>query len=160
MVELLKKRAVKAIGLSALVLASAVSTKANAAEWQKVLECDGGAAVLDIRERRSVELVDYQLVIRNPDIISYLASEGLEAMNASGEVVIPFAAYREQEVLTRYVYNSRLLTPVIETVRRLNGGKTLSFDIYRAESSTGSLWLQRERIGGWTFWHCRNEAGN
>lgn len=154
MMDFLKQRFGRVIGASALALVSGLAVPAQAADWQKVLECDDGAAVLDIRERRGVELVDYQLVIRSAAINKYLVSEGLEEPAETGEVIIPFVVYREQEILARYTYNSHLEAPVIETVRRSNQGRSLSFDIYRAENAPGGLLLQRERIGGWTFWSC------
>src|SRR5690349_5824250 len=54
-----------------VTIATLLTTKAEAQEWQRVLTCDGGAAYLEVAtyERRFL-----QLVITNPKITQYLAA--------------------------------------------------------------------------------------
>jgi hypothetical protein len=65
------------------------SESALSSRWEKVLTCDNGAAVLDVdtSERRHL-----QFVIRNPQIIGYLASEVRVStqgiISRSGEIIV------------------------------------------------------------------------
>jgi hypothetical protein len=58
------------LGLAFILLVSGI---AQGAAWEKVLDCDRGAAIIDVNkdERRSL-----QLVVRNTGILSYLNQKG------------------------------------------------------------------------------------
>src|SRR5262245_33601893 len=60
------------------------STSAVSNVYEKILDCDNGAAVVD---RNTLSPSYPQLVIRNPGIVSYLVSNGVTA-NAKGEVIL------------------------------------------------------------------------
>ncbi len=62
------------------------SSDLSSATWSPLLVCDGGAAVIDVdvNERR-----DFQLVVRDHDIVSYFESAfpGMTLANAKGEYI-------------------------------------------------------------------------
>ncbi len=69
-------------------------SKADGETWLKVLDCDGGAAVVDVNDWERREL---QVVIRDPNIVNYLATATQlkfgttvagNIVNAKGEMIL------------------------------------------------------------------------
>lgn len=69
------------------VFAIAISGMAQGASWGKVLDCDGGAAVVDVNrdERRNL-----QLVVRNQGILKYLHQTGAVTLKYGDTEAIAF----------------------------------------------------------------------
>lgn len=72
--------------LIALALGVIISAQAQADSYKQILSCDGGAVTVD----RDLQNSEYaQVVIRNPQIISYFATRGgSQYINAKNEMIL------------------------------------------------------------------------
>lgn len=128
---------------------------AMADSWRAVLDCDQGAAVLDLAEAGNPARA--QLVIRSREIASYLESVGLaDHRSGQGELLYRFSegGFRglgQAEFVERR-FSFQRNQYVVERVR-VNGNE-LVFDVMAASYPTGGLWEESERIGGWRFGSC------
>ena len=67
-------------------LALALTSTADA-DWQNIINCNGGAAVIDIDQSQSVPV--YQIVVRDPNAVKrFLDLTQLRLPNSSGELIL------------------------------------------------------------------------
>lgn len=76
---------IKKLIFGLIVSASTGTSFAQEGIWRKVLDCDKGAAVVDVSNYQATYA---QVVIRDKNIVNYLRSQGSSLANRSEEIIL------------------------------------------------------------------------
>jgi hypothetical protein len=130
--------------------------------YEKVLDCDGGAAVVD---RNRLSPAYPQVVIRNPQIVEYLASQG--AIQGGGEIIL--TGRNDQDVYQSSDFHGfsdvGSGTYRLDWVRREGNGIRVSINRYEEvansdcgrdiPSSNPTCQGRFREVANWVFVDCR-----